>query len=105
MATGIRRRHSAGCRAEDGDRCNCKAGWEASIFDKGEGRKIRRTYAKKEEAVYWRADRQKAKRSGSLRSPSKQTLRGARLDRDHLRPLRPPHAGQRGPGRRGSIGS
>jgi integrase len=77
MATGIRRRHSAGCRAEDGDRCDCKAGWEAAVFDKREGRKIRRTFATKAEASDWRADRQIAKRSGSLRSPSKQTLREA----------------------------
>jgi hypothetical protein len=75
MATGIRKRHSAGCRSDDGDRCNCKAGWEASVFDKREGRKIRRSFATKAEAIDWRADRQIAKRAGSLRSPSKQTLR------------------------------
>jgi integrase len=75
MATGIRKRHSAGCRADDGGRCNCNAGWEASIFDKRERRKIRRTFETKSEAIDWRADRQVVKRAGSLRSPSRRTLR------------------------------
>src|SRR5262245_6749482 len=75
---GIRKRHSAGCRSADGDRCNCRAGWEAFVFDKRlPGGKMRRTFETKAEASYWRADRMREKRSGSLRAPSKQTLREA----------------------------
>lgn len=32
MAEGIRKRHSKGCSAREGGRCNCKAGWEVSIL-------------------------------------------------------------------------
>ena len=32
MSTGIRKRHSKGCRARDGGRCNCNAGWEAWVL-------------------------------------------------------------------------
>jgi integrase len=56
MAEGIRKRHSKGCRARQGGRCNCNAGWEASIYLAREGRKLRRTFARESEAKSWRSD-------------------------------------------------
>ena len=56
MAEGIRKRHSRNCRSRDGGRCNCKAGWEASIYLAREGKKVRRTFDREAEARSWRND-------------------------------------------------
>ncbi|HYQ77696.1 MAG TPA: tyrosine-type recombinase/integrase [Solirubrobacterales bacterium] len=56
MAEGIRRRHSAGCLSRSGGRCNCNAGWEASVYVASEGKKIRRTFDREGEARSWRND-------------------------------------------------
>jgi integrase len=56
MAEGIRRRHSRGCRSGNGGRCNCNAGWEASVYFAVEGKKIRRTFEREAEARSWRND-------------------------------------------------
>lgn len=77
MAEGIRKRHSKGCRAHEGGRCNCKAGWEASIYLAREGRKVRRTFARESEARSWRADAKVEANSRSLRSPSQSTVEQA----------------------------
>jgi integrase len=77
MAAGIRKRHSKACRARSGGRCNCKAGWEASVFLAREGRKLRRTFARESEARSWRADALTAASTGNLRSPSRMTVEQA----------------------------
>lgn len=77
MAEGIRKRHSKGCPAKGGARCNCKAGWEASIYLSREGRKLRRTFAREAEAKSWRSDALTAARAGSLRAPSSITVEQA----------------------------
>jgi integrase len=56
MAEGIRKRHSRNCRSHSGGRCNCKAGWEASVYLAAEGRKVRRTFDREAEARSWRND-------------------------------------------------
>lgn len=56
MAEGIRKRHSRNCRSHDGGRCNCNAGWEASIYLAHEGKKVRRTFDREAEARSWRND-------------------------------------------------
>ncbi len=61
MSTGIRRLHSKGCAARDGGRCNCGAGYEASVFSKRDGKKIRKTFSSKAEAKTWRADERPAR--------------------------------------------
>ena len=75
MATGIRKRHSKGCRSRGGGRCNCDAGWEASVFSKRDGKKIRNTFPTKAAARTWRADAGSQLERGSLRAPTKTTLR------------------------------
>lgn len=77
MAEGIRKRHSKGCSARDGGRCNCKAGWEASIYLAREGRKLRRTFARESEARSWRADAQVAAKAQTLNAPSQITVEQA----------------------------
>src|SRR5215207_6700495 len=78
MATGIVKRHSADCPAKEGGRCTCKAGWEASVYSKRDGRKIRKTFAREAEAKSWRADALSALSRGGLRAPKPTTLREAR---------------------------
>jgi integrase len=77
MAEGIRKRHSKGCSARSGGRCNCKAGWEASIYLTREGEKLRRTFAREAEAKSWRADALVAAVTRSLRAPSGITVEQA----------------------------
>lgn len=77
MAEGIRKRHSNGCRARDGGRCNCNAGWEASVYLAREGRKVRRTFAREAEARSWRADAKTEARLRGLRAPTQITVEQA----------------------------
>jgi integrase len=76
MAEGIRKRHSKGCSAREGGRCNCKAGWEASVYLAREDKRITKTFRREAEARSWRADAKRAAAQGGLRAPkrSAQTL-------------------------------
>jgi integrase len=67
MATGIIKRHSQGCRSRAGGRCNCGAGYEASVYLAREGKKVRKTFAREAEAKSWRADALAAAHRGALR--------------------------------------
>src|SRR5262245_41230155 len=73
MATGIRKRHSEGCRLRDGGRCNCAAGWEASVYLAREARKVRKTFRTEAEARSWRADAQVAAHRGTIRATRRDT--------------------------------
>lgn len=56
MAEGVRKRHTKGCRAEAGGRCDCNAGWEASVYMSRRKKRITRTFRSKGEAKSWRAE-------------------------------------------------
>ena len=75
--TGIRKRHTSVCRARSGGRCNCNAGWEASVWIARDGKKIRKTFATEAAAVRWRADALSAVSRGGLRAPTPTTVREA----------------------------
>ena len=77
MATGITKRHSKDCPAKEGGRCTCKAGWEAAVFSKRDGKKIRKSFPTKAAATSWRADALTALERGSLRVPKPTTVREA----------------------------
>lgn len=79
MAEGIRKRHSRGCSARAGGRCNCKAGWEASFYVAREDRRVTKTFRRKDEAKSWRAEAKRAADRGTLRTPARdaRTLAGA----------------------------
>lgn len=77
MATGIRKLHSKGCRSRDGGTCNCKAGWEAAVFSKRDGKKVRKTFRREAEARSWRTEALTAAKRGGLRSPKPTTIRQA----------------------------
>jgi len=77
VAEGIRKRHSEGCSAREGGGCNCKAGWEASVYSRRDGKKIRKRFPREAEARSWRAEAKRALDHGTLRAPTKITLRQA----------------------------
>lgn len=70
MAEGIRKRHSKGCASRSGKRCNCKAGYEAWVFSKRDGKKIRKTFRHRSEAKSWRGEAVAALSKGRLSSTS-----------------------------------
>ena len=69
MAEGIRKLHSKGCPAKQGERCRCKAGYEASVYSSREGRKVRKTFAREAEAKSWRSEAKQALSSGRALQP------------------------------------
>lgn len=77
MAEGIRKRHSKGCSAREGGRCNCDGGWEASVYSPRDGRKLYKTFPRKSEARSWRADAKRSLDRGALRASNGKTLQEA----------------------------
>jgi integrase len=73
--TGIRYRHSRSCT--DRDRCkrDCGGAWEASVYSKRDGKKIRRTFPTHAAAKGWRTDALKQVKDRKLRAPTPKTLR------------------------------
>jgi integrase len=75
---GIRTRHSRLCRSAEGGRCNCTPTYEAWVWSKRDGRKIRRAFTGPgalAAAKGWRADASTQVRDRKLRAPSTRTLR------------------------------
>ena len=77
---GIRTRHGRSCRSRDGGRCNCSPSYEAWVYSKRDGRKIRKTFTTAAEARSWRSDSESALRRRTLRAPSKVTISEAAAD-------------------------
>jgi integrase len=78
---GLTPRHSKRCASRHGRRCDCTPKWEAWVFDKRTGDKIRYTAKNKTEAKLWRQDALVALRRGELRAPRQGERRvGAALD-------------------------
>ena len=84
MATGIRKLHSACCRARSGGRCNCGAGYEASVYLARERKKLRKTFAREAEAKSWRADALAVANRGALRSVPRDARTLAQALRDFV---------------------
>jgi integrase len=76
-AEGIRKRHTAKCRAVQSKRCRCAGSWEAWIYLRRESRKVYKSFPTEAEAKAWRADATKAAKLGALRTPTKLTLEQA----------------------------
>jgi len=80
MATGIRKRHSRGCRSRDGGACNCEPSFEAWVWSKragpdGKGGKLSKTFPTYAAAKGWREDAAPAVRKGKLRRSTRKTVR------------------------------
>jgi integrase len=79
MSTGISVRHSRACatQADKSAKCTCRPSFRAEVFDKRNGKKLRKTFGNLAEAKGWRHDAASALRKGTLRAPTKTTLREA----------------------------
>lgn len=77
MAEGVVRLHSRNCPAKAAGRCNCNAGWRATVWSPRDGVKIRKTLAREGEAKSWRADAKRALDQGTLRASKPTTIREA----------------------------
>ena len=77
MAEGVRVRHARSCPLNP---CRCRPAYEAWVYSKRDGKKIRKTFRTAAEAKGWRADARAALRKGVLRAPSKTRLRDAAAD-------------------------
>jgi integrase len=77
---GIRERHARTCTSSDGGRCSCTPTFEAWVWSKRDGRKIRRTFSGTgalAEAKSWRADATVGVRRGTMSAATSATLRSA----------------------------
>lgn len=72
---GIRARHAQTCRSRADGRCNCRPSYEAFVYLKREGCKVRKTFPALAAAKAWRADAITAANRGKLRAPVATTLR------------------------------
>ncbi len=80
VPTGIELRHSRGCAARDGYRCNCEPSYRAIVYDRRSNSLVRQTFSGKgalSAAKQWRADSIAAQGRGKNITPSRQTLREA----------------------------
>ena len=69
MAAGIRQRHGTNCR---GGRCQCS--WEAFVYSKRDGKKIRKTFPTQAAASAWRQESTVAVRRMLMRAPTALTV-------------------------------
>jgi integrase len=74
---GIVERHSRSCPSRTGGRCRCEPSFQAWAYLPREQKKIRKTFPTLAAAKAWRADAYGAVRRGTMRGPSKTTLREA----------------------------
>lgn len=82
MAEGMVKRHSRRCPVHQGKRCRCDGGFEAWVYLVREKRKVRKSFAREDEAKSWRAEAQSAAAKGGLRivSYDKRTLYEAMVE-------------------------
>jgi hypothetical protein len=73
MAAGKYQRH--GNRCSGTGRCDCQ--WQASVYSKRDGEKIRKASPTRAAAQAWREDKKPAVRKGEPRAPAATTLRQA----------------------------
>jgi integrase len=69
---GLRQRHGLNCK---GGRCACP--WQAEVYSKRDGKKIRKAFPTRAAAVAWRDDSRSAVRQRRMQAPTGETLRQA----------------------------
>jgi integrase len=72
---GIRARHSRTCGSHEDTRCNCRPAYEAAVFSKRDGKKLRKTFPTLAAARRWRNDALGELDRGRLRALSATTVR------------------------------
>src|SRR5436190_9328212 len=76
-SAGIRARHSRSCRSRLDGRCNCRPSYEAWVYSKRDGKKVRKTFPTLAAAKSWRNDALTALNRGRFRAPVPTTVREA----------------------------
>jgi integrase len=71
MPVGVRQRHGRSCKRPAS---GCKCPWQASVYSAADGKKIRKPFATKAEAVAWRDEARTAVRKKTLRAPVSTTV-------------------------------
>jgi integrase len=74
---GIEVRHQRSCRDPSGNRCTCSPTYRAWAYDRRTGRRVRKAYDNYDEAKAWRAEATVGLRKGTMKAPSRITLRDA----------------------------
>jgi integrase len=74
---GIEPRHTRTCPARGWEDCNCKPAYQANVWSKRDGKRIRKTFPSLAAAKAWRTDAMQGLRQGKLRAPMKDTVRQA----------------------------
>src|SRR5215210_2104868 len=72
---GVTVRHGRSCPAREGGRCTCRPAHQAQVFSPRDRRTIRKSFPSLTEARAWRADTKAALAKGTLRAPTRTTLR------------------------------
>lgn len=76
-AEGIRIRHGTRCGTATGSRCNCRPKFEARVYVAREGKRIERSFTTMAAAKSWRREMLARAERGTLRTPTRQTVREA----------------------------
>lgn len=77
MAEGIEIRHSRSCGSRKGGVCNCTPSYQAQVWSRREQRTIKRTFPSQAAAKRWRADAVGQLDRGTMKAPTKRTLKQA----------------------------
>lgn len=73
-APGIVERHARACASRDGRRCTCTPSYEAWVWSRSDGRKIRRAFPTAAAARGWRRDALSDVARGRMRAPTPATI-------------------------------
>lgn len=74
---GIEVRHAKRCRSREGERCNCRPTYQASVWSNADRRRTKRTFPNLSAAKAWRRDAQVAIERGQFLGQSSLTLEQA----------------------------
>lgn len=74
---GIDVRHARTCASRDGGQCSCRPSYQAHVWSARERKRIRKTFRTVTEAKAWRRDMQTGLARGTVKAPSKVTVREA----------------------------
>src|SRR4051812_28886212 len=77
LPAGIRARHARSCALYHRADCTCRPSFEAGIYSKRDGRKVRRTFSTLAEAKRWLNQQRKRRDDGALAAPARITLQEA----------------------------
>ena len=75
--TGIYVKHRDACASHTADRCSCKPAYQAAVWSARERRRVRRHFDTLADAKAWRAEMLVGLRKGTVKAPTRITLREA----------------------------